>query len=119
VEDLPEHLRISTFGIGKSFDEELVKRIAEKGRGSVSKIYDLDQGSLSAAAVLALNRAMHPSLPGCSITWSGEDTEKLNEVFYNQLISSFRLFNTSSFDSDTFSFTFYCANSAQNGGPIQ
>lgn len=98
VEDLPPHLRISTFGIGRSFDEQLVTRVAEKGRGSISRIYDLDQGSLSAAAVLALNRAMYPSLPGCKMSWTGEDETKLNEVFYNQLISSFRIFKLSAFD---------------------
>lgn len=102
-----------------SFDEQLVTRVAEKGRGSVSRIYDLDQGSLSSAAVLALNRAMYPSLPGCNITWSGEQTEKLNEVFYNQLVSSFRIFNMSQFENDEVDFTFTCKNNPQTGEPIQ
>lgn len=53
------------------------------GRGSISRIYDLEQGSLSAAAVLALNRAMYPSLSDCSIRWNGEKQEDLNQVFYN------------------------------------
>ena len=113
VEDLPAHLRISTFGIGGSFDEQLVTRVAKKGRGSVSRIYDLDQGSLSSAAVLALNRAMYPSLPGCNITWSGQKTENLNEVFYNQLISSYRIFNASDFDNNKIDFTFACKENIQ------
>ena len=76
-------MRVSSFGIGKGFDEQLVNNLAKLGRGSVSRIYDLDQGSLSGAAVLALNRALYPSLPGCSLTWTGEKTQLLNEVFYN------------------------------------
>jgi len=117
VEDIPPHLRISTFGIGGSFDEQLVTRVAAKGRGSVSRIYDLDQGSLSSAAVLALNRAMYPSLPGCKISWTGESPEMLNEVFYNQLISSFRIFNQSQFDAGDVDFTFVCKEDASaNGG---
>lgn len=119
MEDLPSHLRISTFGIGKNFDEELVTRVAKKGRGSVSRIYDLDQGSLSSAAVLALNRAMYPSLPGCNITWTGQKSEELNEVFYNQLISSYRIFNASDFNADSIQFTFACKESPATDSPIQ
>ena len=102
MEDLPSNLRISTFGIGQNFDETFVTRVAKKGRGSVSRIYDLHHDSLTSAAVLALNRAMYPSLSGCSITWTGQKTENLNEVFYNQLISSYRIFTASGNISFTF-----------------
>ena len=50
LKNLPEFITVSTLGIGRSFDEELVRVIAEKGRGSASRIYDLQQGDLSAAA---------------------------------------------------------------------
>jgi len=42
LDDLPPHLRLSTFGIGRNFDEQLVSVLAEKGRGSASRIYDLE-----------------------------------------------------------------------------
>jgi hypothetical protein len=123
VENLPAHLRISTFGIGKSFDEQLVTRIAKKGRGSVSRIYDLDQGSLSEAVVLALNRAMYPSLPGCSIKWLDKKKENLNEVFYNQIISSYRIFDDKDFDiydkERPIYFTFECKEGLNSTTPFK
>jgi len=106
VVDLPPHLRISTFGIGRSFDEQLVRVLAEKGRGSVSRVYDLEQGSLAAAAVKSLNRAMYPSLSGCSIKWAGEKKETLNEVFYNELVSSYKMIDKKA--SAKIGFTFEC-----------
>lgn len=115
LKDLPPHLRISTFGIGKDFDAQLVNVLAKKGKGSVSRIYDLEQGSLSAAAVLALNRAMYPSLSGCSIHWTGSEKEELNQVFYNELVSSYRLVNRTEFESGEIDFTFACDENPSTG----
>ena len=42
VVGLPDSVRISTFGIGNAFDEQLVNKLAKLGGGSVSRIYDLD-----------------------------------------------------------------------------
>lgn len=117
VNDLPPHLRISTFGIGRSFDEQLVSVLAKKGRGSASRIYDLEQGSLSAAAVKALNRAMYPSLNGCNMQWSvDEEKEELSSVFYNELVSSYRLVDSDKLTELTF--TFWCDKSMDDGSEI-
>lgn len=67
VDNIPKNVRISTFGIGHYFDEHLVRVLAEKGRGSFSNLYDPTEENLSAATILALNRAMLPSLSECSL----------------------------------------------------
>ena len=42
IEGVGEGLRISTFGIGHYFDDQLIKVLAKRGRGSASRIYDLN-----------------------------------------------------------------------------
>lgn len=88
----------------------------------MSRIYDLDENALSSAAVKSLNRAMFPSLEGCSIKWyTKKDTIKekeLNEVFYNQIVSSYVLVDRKDFEKGKIKFAFYCRNNPISGRPI-
>ena len=68
-------------------------------------------GAVSAAAVKTLNRAMYPSLSGCSLQWGYRKEEKLNEVFYNELVSSYALMSDREFQN--MNFTFKCAEIVQ------
>ena len=115
MNDLPAHLRISTFGIGTDFDTQLVNVLAKKGKGSVSRIYDLERDSLSEAAVKALNRAMYPSLSGCSIHWTGREKKQLNQVFYNEVVSSYKLVDRKEFEAGNIDFTVMCDESSITG----
>jgi len=47
---------------------------------------------------------MYPSLSGCSIQWTGQKKENLHEVFYNELVSSYKLVPKSQFMSIGFTF---------------
>lgn len=108
---LPKNFRVSTIGIGRSFDEQLVYRVAKEGRGSMSRVYDLSQASkLAKAAVLALTRSMYPSIPGCSMKWTGMKKELLNEVFYNQIVSSYKIVNKREWQAGKIKFTFNCGS---------
>lgn len=95
--------------------------VAKKGRGSVSRIYDLDVNALSSAAVKSLNRAMFPSLEGCSIKWHTKNEiikKELNEVFYNQIVSSYVLVDRKDFEEGKIKFAFRCKNNPVTGRPI-
>ena len=58
--------------------------MAHATRGSMAKIYDLERESLSAALVQALDWSMYPVMEGCEISWTDEDPEKVNQIFYGQ-----------------------------------
>lgn len=53
---------------------------------------------------------MFPSMEGCSVKWSGQKLEELNEVFYNQIVSSYYMVDKKEFESDNFEFSFACKN---------
>lgn len=107
VKRAEDNVRIHTFGIGCGCDVNLVTKMAEAGKGHCYLIKDLKTGSLSADVIEALGRACQPTLEGCSIAWNNQQ-EKLNEVFYNQLISSYRIMSKQ--DYAKLKFTFECKN---------
>ena len=98
-----ENVRIHTFGIGSGCDVTLVKNMAEAGKGHCCLIRDLKTGNLSADVIEALGRACQPTLEGCSITWNNKQ-QKLNEVFYNQLVSTYRIMSKEDYAKLNFSF---------------
>ena len=63
-----ENVRIHTFGIGNGCDADMVKKMAEKGRGSCSLVGD-DVDNLNGLVVTALSRASEPSLAGCKLVF--------------------------------------------------
>ena len=71
--NLPEYIKISTFGIGSEFDVEVVKELALKGKGHCTEIRDLKKASLSQAVVKALGFAMNPSMSDTAIMWDDGD----------------------------------------------
>ena len=77
----------------------------------MKKIYDLNQGNLSAAVVKALDQAMFPKIFGCSMKWNGEPPKNLDAVFYNDIISSYRILNANDFGTDS-TFTFTCGKNS-------
>ena len=117
IEDLPENVRISTFGIGPTFDDHFITHAAK--RGPISRIPDLDRESLPAAFITALNWAMYPVLEGCEIAWTDENPEKVGDVFQGQVLSSYRIFDESRFDSDQVEFTFYCDKNPLTNATIE
>jgi len=68
---------------------------------------------------LALNRAIYPSLTGCSLNWSGHEKEPLSLVFYNELVSSYKLYNRTDFESGNITFTFECTETPVNGNVLK
>lgn len=79
---LPEHVRISTFGVGFTYDEILVTKLAELGHGSVTRIGDVYFGAdLSEQVVKTLRRSMYERLQGCILQWLGEKEEKLEGLY--------------------------------------
>lgn len=53
--------------------------------------------------MLSLNRAIQPMIEGCTIAWNNK-TERLNKVFYNQIVSSYKIFNKDDFDKGNVTF---------------
>jgi len=59
--------KVFTFGIGNGCDEDLVKRVAEAGRGSYSIVGDNNPKDLKAKVINALRKASDPALSNCSL----------------------------------------------------
>ena len=76
--------RVHTFGIGSGCDKNLVRCVAEAGRGSANFTSD-NSTDLSGQVVESLKRAFEPSLKACSIMIGKEKTQ-LNELFRDQAV---------------------------------
>ena len=74
-----DNIRIHTFGIGSGCDSEMVRKIANMGRGSCSLVDD-DINNLNGLVVAALAQASEPSLKACKIIF-GDETTELGEIF--------------------------------------
>ena len=108
AEKVDETSRIHTFGIGSDFDREIVKRLANIGRGHASEITDLVNGNLAGSVVTALSRALYPSLSDCNLIWNFKDDQTkidLGEVFYNQMISDYKIISKEQFQQLSLTFS--------------
>jgi len=110
-----DNLRVHTFGIGNGCDVEMVKKMAEAGRGSCSLVGD-DVDNLNGLVVTALARASEPSLKGCTIKFGNFLNEKLGEVFRSQLLTYCRIIPRAEFEDLTLHFT--CEKDPVTGQPI-
>ena len=57
-------MRVFTFGLGSGCDVDLVRQMAEAGRGTCSIVKD-GAADLNGQVIRALQNAMEPSLKGC------------------------------------------------------
>jgi hypothetical protein len=78
--------KVFTFGIGNGCDEDLVKRVAEKGRGSYSIVGDNNPKDLKAKVINALRKASDPALSNCSFRL-GQENFDLGEMYRNQSVN--------------------------------
>jgi hypothetical protein len=77
--------KVFTFGIGNRCNEELVKRVAQAGRGSYSVVKDNQPSDLKVKVVDALRKASEPAMQKCRFVL-GQEPFELGELFRNQPI---------------------------------
>lgn len=71
----------------------------------------------------ALNRSIHPSINKCSLSWSWgknyfeKENESLPEIFYNELISSYKIIDADQFKQ--LEVTFACGEDPATGNPYE
>ena len=90
--------KVFTFGIGNGCDEDLVKRVAEAGRGSYSIVGDNNPKDLKAKVVNALRKASDPALQKCSFNL-GQERFYLGELYRNQAIRCCSIMSQANFDA--------------------
>jgi hypothetical protein len=109
MKNLPKNTKVHTFGIGSEFDVELVNRLAKDGHGHCTEIKDLKKTSLPEATVKALGFALYPSLSEAMIAWDNGAGEmrpvELNELFYNQMVTSYEIVKKENFPNLKLMFT--------------
>lgn len=98
-----DNVRIHTFGIGNGCDADMVKQMANKGRGSCSLVGDADD-NLNGLVVTALARAIEPSLADCKLVF-GDKTENIGELFRNQLVTRTKIISRQKFEELKLTFT--------------
>ena len=96
-------IRIHTFGIGGACDKEMVTKMAQRGRGSVSLIDN--PAIIEKKVIRALRVATEPSLKKCTLQF-GDEEIKIGEVFRHQIYSKSKIMDEAEFK--TFQVKFAC-----------
>lgn len=95
-----DSVRVFSFGLGSGCDKNLVKKVAQAGRGTHTIVQDGDP-NLNGLVIRALSNAMEPSLCDTKFGFNGELCNG-EEMYRNSLLFASKIMTTNEFEEMRF-----------------